>query len=105
LALNGPPLIARTQGRRRLRVLALPLNRGGSAIVPYYYRIYLLNRTNRIVGVEQAVWPTDHGALSRAAELVDDRHAAEVWDANRLVGTLAAARSEISASALPASFH
>ena len=75
--LNGPPLITRTPGRRRLRVLALPLNRGGRAIAPYH-RIYLLNRTNRIVGVEQAVWPTDHGALSRAAELVDDRHAAEV---------------------------
>jgi hypothetical protein len=92
-------LAAFAPGRRRLRVLAPRLNRGGSAIMPYY-RIYLLNRTNRIVGVEQAVWLTDHSALSRAAELVDNRHAAEVWDSNRLVGTMAAARSEISGTGI-----
>lgn len=63
-----------------------------------YYRIYLLNRTNR-------VWLTDHSAFSRAAELVDNRHAAEVWDSNRLVGTLAAAGLRSAAPALPASFH
>lgn len=55
-----------------------------------YYGICTLDREKHIFSAEDVVVAADHDALSRALELVDDQHSAEVWGSNRLVGKLAA---------------
>jgi hypothetical protein len=59
------------------------------------YRIYLLNKDNHITRVEQVAYPTDHDALTRGLELIDDGHRAEIWHSLRLVAMLAATKSEL----------
>jgi hypothetical protein len=60
-------------------------------IVPDY-RIYLLDKQNDISDVERVTYPTDHGAVDRALELIDDQHSAEIW-AIRLVAKLGFTKS------------
>ena len=52
------------------------------------YRIYVLNRQDRIADALQENLPNDRRALERAEVLSAGQYAAEVWDGERLVGRL-----------------
>lgn len=53
------------------------------------YQVYLLDRQNRVTGFRAVDCRTDDDALAEAAEMVDHR-SAELWELDRLIGTLAA---------------
>jgi hypothetical protein len=53
------------------------------------YRLYCINQSGSIVGVEDAHCPSDQDALEHARSLLDDKdhcHGIEVWERARLVG-------------------
>ncbi|RAK51484.1 hypothetical protein [Phenylobacterium deserti] len=52
------------------------------------YRIYVLNRQDRIADALEEDLPNDRRALERAEALSAGQYAAEVWDGERLVGRL-----------------
>ncbi|WP_041373152.1 hypothetical protein [Phenylobacterium zucineum] len=52
------------------------------------YRIYVLNRQDRIADEIEGQFPTDRAALERAEEVLTGRYAAEVWHGERLVARL-----------------
>lgn len=55
------------------------------------YRIYVLNRQDRIYDRLEGEFPNDRAALEYAEETLGGRYAAEVWDGGRLVGRLGGA--------------
>jgi len=52
------------------------------------YRIYVLNRQDRIADALEENLPGDRQALERAEDLFAGQYAAEVWDGERLVGRI-----------------
>jgi len=58
------------------------------------YRIYVLLKQTHITHVEQVTCPTDHEAVARGIDLIDDRHSVEIWQSIRLVAKLAATKPE-----------
>jgi hypothetical protein len=52
------------------------------------YRIYVLNRQERIAEALETAFPTDLEALERAEDVRAGEYAAEVWAGERLVGRL-----------------
>lgn len=54
-----------------------------------YYRIWLLNSEGCIVGARYACRDRDEEALAAATAIVTAEIGAEVWDGNRLVGSVA----------------
>jgi hypothetical protein len=50
------------------------------------YRMYFLNDEDRIVGVEVACCENDQAALQRAAEILGQHTAVEVWRGERRIG-------------------
>lgn len=52
------------------------------------YRLYLLNRQERIDQALVREHPNDEAALKGAVVLQDGHHAVEIWEGARLVGRL-----------------
>ena len=52
------------------------------------YRIYVLNRQERVAEKYEDAFPSDRAALERAEDLGAGQYAAEVWDGERLVARL-----------------
>ena len=53
-----------------------------------YYRIFLLNDTNRICGVEIAECDSDQSAVKAGKPLLDVYPGVEIWDCARCVARL-----------------
>ncbi|WP_374571789.1 hypothetical protein [Phenylobacterium sp.] len=52
------------------------------------YRLYLLNREDRITDALEGLFADDDAALARAEAARDGHYAVEVWSGARLVGRL-----------------
>ena len=52
------------------------------------YRIYVLNRQDRVADKLEDAFPSDRAALEAAEDVCAGAYAAEVWDGERLVARL-----------------
>jgi hypothetical protein len=52
------------------------------------YRIYVLNRQDRVAEKFEDAFPSDRAALEAAEDVSAGAYAAEVWDGERLVARL-----------------
>lgn len=52
------------------------------------YRLYLLNREDRVADALEGVFADDREALAKAEDTRKDFYAVEVWTGGRLVGRL-----------------
>ena len=53
-----------------------------------YYRIYFLDAERQLVAVQEAVFPDDDAALTKAATMIEPYAGAEVWCELRQVGNV-----------------
>ena len=80
-----PPHIAAISGRCTLQRAGRGFSFGG---VVQYYRIYLLNESDRIVSVTTAECASDVEVIERALQVVGHSADAEIWEGGRLLGKL-----------------
>ena len=64
------------------------LGKKGERMMPHY-RICTIGKDNQIVRADELTLPADHEAFIHAIQLINDQHGAEIWEASRLVATLA----------------
>jgi hypothetical protein len=60
---------------------------------PRMYRLYFLNRLQRVQDWQALCCPSDEAALAQAASLIEDHIAVEVVEGIRIVGTIRAAKA------------
>lgn len=59
----------------------------------HMYRLYFLNKLQRVQEWQALCCPSDEAALAQAASLIEDHVAVEVVEGIRIVGTIRAAKT------------